>query len=176
MLSRPRKHMTPNRRQLSASFLMPDRLVIPFVLHFSSVPWFLYSIYHFFFHPKCTYIPRFSCRVYLKLCIMFCGMYILLFDDFPLMTRPQFRWFNAFYTTGAVWSWRYAQERNSQECNIWAIDVCFAQEPTSLLRKRRCDASIRVLRPYIWNFRYDYSDIDILCLDIVSLLVCTFGY
>ena len=25
-----------------------------------------------------------------------------------------------------------------------------------------------VLRPYIWNSRYVYSDIDILCLDIVS--------
>ena len=90
----------------------------------------------------------------------------------PTTIRPRFRWYNVHYTTGAVWYRRDAQERNSQECNIWAIDVCKAHEPPFPSRNRRFDASMRVLRPYIWNLRYVSSDIDILCLDIVCLLVC----
>ena len=70
------------------------------------------------------------------------------------------------------WYWRYTQERIPHNRNIWAIDVCKAQEPPFPSRNRRFDASMWVLRPYIWNLRYVYSDIDILCLDIVFLLVC----
>ena len=113
--------------------------------------------------------------VYENECISSCRVYAE--SGRPLlMPDPDFGGITCTTPPERFWFWRYTQERIPLQCNILAIDVCFAQETSFPLWKRRCDASIRVLRPYIWNFRYVYLDIDILCLEQRSYTRVSFGY